>query len=558
MDPTAQSPHFRPFHNKKIDDARFLSGAIATKHASLQTLVATSPFAVAFVDDNDIITDCTAPMAALCDQISTGNLRGRKIENLISQKQRREFKDFIRAVPAQPASVKKQFHLNVSSGKLRTSIIHASRWIADDQTSGLILSFEIKSIATENALNESEQRFRQVELEKQHIQAQLRQSQKMEAVGRLAGGIAHDFNNLLMAITGYSDLLLKRIGNSPHRKDVEEIGSAGRRAAAITHQLLAFSRRQNLRTTVLDLSLLVEDMQSLLGHLIGEDIALKTQLGTEQTRVKADAAQIEQVLLNLAVNARDAMPNGGKLYIGVENVYITEDACRHIPDASPGEKVCLTFRDTGAGIDDSILESIFEPFFSTKDDGKGTGLGLSVVYGIIKQHNGWIQVKSDHNSGTVFSIYLPGFTMNDPVDSHHPDDLKSLRGNGENILLVEDEESVRNFAKRALHENGYRVITACNAAEAEKQFNQNHDTLDLLFSDVVLPDTAGVDLVRRLQRKNPHTKILLTSGYPDEKAQLQLIHKCGYSFLPKPYFLAELLQGVKKALMTPPESGIRG
>ncbi len=518
------------------------------KDPCLQALIATSPFPIALVDENNVIIDCTPRLATICDLDSPGLLRGLKIETLVKDSKQELFEQFISSAPLFPQSLDKQFPLHTASGGKPASTIYASRWSAADQRSGIILSFVTVMTETEDALNESQMRVRKVEQEKQTIQAQLRQSQKMEAVGRLAGGIAHDFNNLLMAITGYSDLLLKRIGDTPWRKDVEEIGNAGRRAASITRQLLAFSRRQSLQTRVLDLCHLVQEMQSLLCHLIGEDILLHTQLSHENTRIKADAAQIEQVLLNLAVNSRDAMPDGGTLTISVDNVLIDEKECVHIPDARPGEMVRLIFKDSGEGIEQSVLENIFEPFFSTKEDGKGTGLGLSVVYGIIKQHGGWIQVESSPHEGTSFSIFLPRFAVEASTQPAKTDDLQKLKGNGEWILVVEDEDSVRNFAHRALCEHGYHVLSANSTSQAEELFYTHRDKLDLVFTDVVLTDASGIDLVNRLREEDSRLKALVSSGYPDKKAQLEHIHRDGYYYLPKPYFLAELLKGVKVAL----------
>lgn len=384
--------------------------------------------------------------------------------------------------------------------------------------------------------------------EHKRLEEQLRQAQKMEAVGRLAGGVAHDFNNLLTAIKGYSELLLVRVGeNHPLRKDIEKVYKAGERASELTGQLLAFSRRQMLQPAVMDLNALVEDMQRLLNRLIGEDIELVTMLAPRLARVKTDAGQIGQVVMNLALNARDAMPSGGKLTIATENVVLDQDACRLIPEAKPGRFVSLKVSDTGVGIPKEITSQIFEPFFSTKTQGKGTGLGLSVVYGIVKQHEGYVDVESEPGKGSSFVVYLPAVTDTTEAGIKHPLSLKNLQGKGERILLIEDESEVRTFAARVLRENGYVVFEAETAKAAMDVF-EREEQIHFVFSDVVLPDRSGIQVVDEILRSRPDTRILFVSGYADHKSQWPAICARGFDFLQKPYSISELLGAIRKAM----------
>ncbi len=384
--------------------------------------------------------------------------------------------------------------------------------------------------------------------ERKRLEEQLRQSQKMEAVGRLAGGVAHDFNNLLTAITGYSELLLQNLADHhPLREDIEAIKKAGERAASLTRQLLAFSRRQTLQPQVLDLNATVADVKKMLRRLIGEDIELVTVLEPELGRVKADPGQLEQVIMNLAVNARDAMPQGGRLTIKTENVTLHQDRCQLIPEARPGKFVCLSVEDTGAGMGKDILQHIFEPFFSTREN--GTGLGLAVVYGIVRQHEGWINVYSEPGRGSTFEVYLPTFSV-EPKEGEIEEtiSLEGLQGRGQRILVVEDDEGVRALVRRVLGQNGYVVFEAASAEEAVAIFEREGGDFHLILSDVVLPDAVGLQLVDYLLSRKPALRVLLSSGYTDRKSQWALIHERGFPFLQKPYASAELLLAIREAI----------
>lgn len=388
---------------------------------------------------------------------------------------------------------------------------------------------------------------KQSEEERKGMQMQLVQAQKMEAVGRLAGGVAHDFNNLLTAIISYSDFLLKSLpADDPHRIDAEEIRKAGERAAALTSQLLAFSRRQLLQPRVLNLNDVVLDMGKLLQRLIGEDVRLIMALDPSLDPVRADLGQIEQVIINLAINGRDAMPNGGKLTIRTENVSL--DGPTGAVGSRKGRFVCLSVEDTGIGMDEEILQHLFEPFFTTKEAGKGTGLGLAVVYGIIAQHAGWVSVESKRDRGSVFRAYLPAALVNLEEEGEKEIALEWLQGNQERVLLVEDERSVCSALRRALVENGYTVLDAPNAVEAMQIYEQEKGRIDLLFSDVVLPGESGIQLAEKLRMQRPNLPVLLSSGYTDRDANWTAISEKGFHFLQKPYNVATLLRAIKETL----------
>lgn len=380
-------------------------------------------------------------------------------------------------------------------------------------------------------------------------QAQLLHSQKMEAIGRLAGGVAHDFNNLLTAITGYTELLIDSIPfEAPMQGDLKEIKKAADRAASLTRQLLAFSRRQPLQTTITDLNNLVTNMQKLLKRLLGEDIELIPMLEPSLARVKIDQGQIEQVLMNLAVNARDAMPEGGMLTIKTENITLDESLPESIKYGHIGKFVRLSISDTGIGIEKAMLEKIFDPFFSTKGPGEGTGLGLAVVYGIIQQHKGWINVVSEPNQGALFEIYLPAYSIDDVKEMEDKNMLAEFRGNGERILVVEDEEMICKFTIRILHENGYIAFAATSFREGQEVFSREKGNFDMIFSDVVLPDGSGLNLVEQFLLEKPNLKVLLSSGYTDQKSQWREIRGRGFRFLQKPYVFTTLLEIISQVL----------
>ncbi len=383
--------------------------------------------------------------------------------------------------------------------------------------------------------------------EKENLEEQLQQSQKLEAIGRLASGVAHDFNNMLTAIIGNTDLLLIDISDKDLMlEDINEIKKAAERSSNLTQQLLAFSRKQPLKMDIVDLTSVIVEIDKMLQRLMGEDIQLSTQLSENLKRVKADRGQIEQVIINLAVNAKDAMPNGGNICIRTENVIVDKSIRTKINHINTNEFVCISFADNGPGMTEEVKSRIFEPFFSTKEKGKGTGLGLAVVYGIIRQHEGWIDVESGLGKGTIFKVYLPVFTTHLLKKRKKSSDMiKDCNGMGKRILLVEDEETVRKFAFRALVENGYKVSDTINSEQAIKIFKNEKGNFDLIFSDVVLPDQSGISLIEKLSKEGYRFQVLLSSGYTDEKSQWPLIRKRGYHFIQKPYTIQELLEKIK-------------
>jgi PAS domain S-box-containing protein len=384
--------------------------------------------------------------------------------------------------------------------------------------------------------------------ERNRIEEQLRRSQKMDAVGRLAGGVAHDFNNLLTVILSTDDLLLRELDpGDPRREDAEEIKSAAMRAATLTRQLLAFSRQQPLDVKVLDVNIVVAGMGRLLRRLIGEDVALVTQQCRPLGRVRADAGRIEQVIMNLAVNARDAMQRGGTITIETANADLDERDVRRDVVIPQGRYVTLTVRDTGCGIDEVTRARMFDPFFTTKEPGKGTGLGLSTVYGIVTQSGGFIRVDSEPGRGATFTIYLP--RCEEAAEASRQTDERAWPAGGdETILLVEDEDAVLVLVQKILTQEGYRVLAARNGKEALRLCGQHHGAIHLLLTDVVMPGMSGRETAARLSLLQPHMKVVYMSGYADDELMRQGVLDQGASFLPKPFTPDVLIGKVREAL----------
>ena len=377
---------------------------------------------------------------------------------------------------------------------------------------------------------------------------QLRQSQKMEAVGRLAGGIAHDFNNLLTAILGYTHLLGDALAHDPAlRARVEQIRLAGESAASLTRQLLAFSRKQVLRPVVLDLNDVVSAMQPMLERLIGEDVRLGLALSTDLGPVRADRGQVEQVLLNLVVNARDAMPRGGRLLVETLNVELDESYAAGRVDVKPGVYALLAVTDTGTGMDAETVRHLFEPFFTTKAPGRGTGLGLATAYGIVRQSDGHVTAYSEPGHGATFKVYLP--LVSSPVTSAPPSrSSDALPRGSETVLLVEDDAGVRHLVCEVLKSQGYRVLDAADPEEALRLAETHEGTIDLLISDVVLPGESGPRMASRLRALRPGLAVLFVSGYTDEAVQRHGVLAASSLFLQKPFTPADLAAKVREAL----------
>jgi len=386
------------------------------------------------------------------------------------------------------------------------------------------------------------------------LEEQLRQAHKMEAVGRLAGGIAHDFNNLLTIIAGYSKMLLDGTATTdPRREGLEQILNAGNRASILTRQLLAFSRRQVLQPKVVNLNHLLTNVGALLRPLVGEHITIETELDPEVSCIQVDPHQIEQVVMNLAANARDAMANGGQFRIQTS----TANPSEHQAEDSPGRVgkwVRLRISDTGCGMDDRTRERAFEPFFTTKGVGKGTGLGLSTVYGIVRQNQGEIHVSSELGRGTVFDLYFPAVSESE-AESEVPANQHPKTATAETILVAEDEPSVRGLVKQTLEQLGYTVLEAMDGYEALRVLEQHTSEIHLLLTDVIMPLMNGHELATRLQSIRPGTRILYMSGYADEVLAFHGIARPEIAFIQKPFTPSQLAGKVETVLSADPGNG---
>ena len=367
-------------------------------------------------------------------------------------------------------------------------------------------------------------------------------------MGRLAGGVAHDFNNILTAIIGYSDyLLMKPSLDNSHMSYIEQIKIAAERAASLTDQLLSFSRKQILRPEVINPNTLIADLEKMLSRLIGEDIRVRLVLSGDTGFIRADPGQIEQVIVNLAVNSRDAMPVGGTLTIKTATADFDEDDEEKNPEMGAGSYVMIRMEDTGCGMDGETMEHIFEPFFTTKDVGKGTGLGLSTVYGIIKQSGGYIYAESTIGRGTSFTIYLPRVEPEEKGSVLSTAEDSSVFGS-ETVLLVEDEAAVRNMIGTVLREYGYRVFEAENGNEALRIYDKEKKTIDLIITDVVMPGMSGREVIQKIERGRSGVRVLYISGYSDDSVVRHGIQEDGVHFLQKPFTPSELSSKVRQIL----------
>ncbi len=386
--------------------------------------------------------------------------------------------------------------------------------------------------------------------DRKNLEQQLFQSQKMEAVGKLAGGVAHDFNNLMTSVIGNAELALMSLTqDDPLREDVAEIKKAGDRASALTRQLLAFSRRQVLQPMVLNLYTVLIDTEKMLRRIVGEDLEMATILEPDLGKINVDPGQMEQVVMNLVLNASDAMPGGGKLTIETANVDLDREYTREkgAIEMEPGPYVMLAISDKGVGMDQETLSQIFDPFFTTKAKGKGTGLGLSTVYGIVKQSGGYIWAYSESGQGTTFKIYLPR-VQGEEVSLQKEDIPQELLQGTETVLIVEDDKAVRNFSKKVLKRSGYKVLEAGDGEEALKVSRAHEDHIHLLLTDVVMPRMSGKVLADRLQALRPETKVLFMSGYTDNAIIRHGTLGPDVNFMQKPFTPELLTQRVRRAL----------
>jgi two-component system cell cycle sensor histidine kinase/response regulator CckA len=383
--------------------------------------------------------------------------------------------------------------------------------------------------------------------ERRTLEAQYQQAQKMEAIGRLAAGVAHDFNNLLTVIVGYCELLLADLNPNDIRKaDIAEIHKAGVRAAGLTRQLLAFSRKEIIQPTLLDLGAVLTDMRAMLVPLIGEDVKVVLALRPELALIKADRGQIDQIVMNLAVNARDAMPRGGTLTIEAANVELDEDAATPQPGVQPGPYVALTMTDTGVGMTPQVQARLFEPFFTTKEPGKGTGLGLATVHGIVLRNGGSISISSEVGRGTSFTVYFPRADAAEMVVEVPPPAARPPVG-ARTVLVVEDADELRELAKRLLERLGYAVLLAANADEALKTF-EGPTLIDVLLTDVVMPGAGGLELTRKLAERRPALKVIYMSGYTEQAIVDHGVLKPGIAFLHKPFTSETLGRKIREVL----------
>lgn len=414
----------------------------------------------------------------------------------------------------------------------------------------LFIAFVLIETRTKRALQaQHTKQLQQLQQEYEVLEKENRRARKLEVVGRLACGISHDFNNILQVINGHTELLLKFFTSDPkiqHSLDI--ILSSGQKASELTRQLLLFSRKEEAQKKCMDLNVVITDMKKMLTRLIGEDVRLEFRLEKTPFTIFADESQLNQIILNLVINARDAMPKGGTISILTENKVFDQQYNARFSVITPGSYMNLIVRDTGIGMTDEVIEKIFEPFYTTKKEGEGTGLGLSTVYGIMKQNNVHVFVRSSIGRGTEFSLFFPKKKEEECIEKIQIIEEKSNAAIGQHILFVEDEQLIRDLAFEVLRSAGYVVYTAKNIAEARTLLNQHNSILQLVITDVILPDGTGLDFYEEAKLSYPLIPFILSSGYNEQKQEIQDIRNKGYLFLPKPYTLQQLLTICKEAL----------
>jgi PAS domain S-box-containing protein len=512
-----------------VTERRQVDEALRSSEERYRSIIETAGEGVIIRDRSDQITFVNQRMADVLGY-TTHELIGRPILDIVSEEDRPSFED---AMLRRRGTGRDQFDLRARrKDGSAVSGIASGRPMYDshgDYVGGLIMFMDITG--------------------RKQLEEQLRQAQKMEAVGRLAGGIAHDFNNLLTAVRGNAELMLAEMPlDHALRPDLEEISRAAERASSLTRQLLAFSRRQILQPRVLNIDGVVSEMERLLRRLIGEDVELITRPNANGARVEADRGQLEQVLMNLAVNARDAMPSGGRVTIETDVVDLDDEFAALHPGAVPGSYARLSVHDTGSGMDARTLSHVFEPFFTTKGVGQGTGLGLATVYGIVKQSGGYISVNSEAGTGTRFEIYLPLVT--DKTDQNREVQPRlPTRGEGQTVLLVEDEDAVRALASRILRKQGYEVLEASDGMEARRIAENYSGFIHILLTDVVMPRMGGRELVELLQPLRPGIRVLYMSGYTDDAlVHHGVVSGGGTWFLEKPFTPEALVRKLREVI----------
>jgi len=501
---------------------------------NFRSLVTNAPYGICRCDSTGKILDANPAFLQLLGHASADQLIGQHIFGLYAENdQWFELADFLRSAEPFKGLTAEWKRKDATATLVRIS----GRSVSSGPEGGMVFELFAEDIT-----------------ERRVLEQQLRQSQKMEAVGRLAGGIAHDFNNLLMVISGYSEFLLERLGAEPHlRGPAQEIASAAERASSLTRQLLAFSRKQMLAPRIVNLNDVATENIKMLTRMIGEDIDLVMVPGASLWPVRADAGQIEQVIMNLAVNARDAMPAGGKLTIETSNITLDEDYARGHAPLPAGDYVMVAISDTGDGMDNETQSHIFEPFFTTKGT-KGTGLGLSTVYGIIKQSGGYIWVHSEVGKGTTFKIYLPRVASTGQVAAQvaAPVEYRKVDPGTETILLVEDEANLRYLARQYLEKQGYKVIEAADGAVAMQIAVAHDKVIHLLLTDVIMPGMNGRELAQRICEIRPNVKVLYMSGYTENMIGHDGVLDDGVRLLQKPFNLRDLKSIVREVLDSTP------
>ncbi len=513
-----------------------LAEALAQSERRFERFFQEAPIGIALIDARGVVTesnDALRELAGIAGEMAPGT----SLFDLVDEEGRTALGAALEEVAAVQGTVldRPPVEVHLGGGERVCAVVITRMGLAPDAGSGFIAHF----------IDTTEQK---------SLEAQFAQSQKMQAVGQLAGGIAHDFNNLLTAMIGFSDLLLLR-----HRPgdqsfaDIMQIKQNANRAANLVRQLLAFSRQQTLRPRVLDVTNILAELSHLLRRLIGENIELKMIHGRDLGPVKADQGQLEQVIINLAVNSRDAMPEGGQLTIQTDNLTVDHEVKRKGEVMPPGDYTRVVVTDTGHGISAENIDRIFEPFFSTKEVGAGTGLGLSTVYGIVKQSGGFIFAESEVDVGTTFAIYLPHYVPSEAevtASEAAVEESRDLSGIG-TILLVEDEDGVRAFSARALRNKGYEVLEARSGEAALEVLADQAKPIDLLVTDVVMPKIDGPTLVRQVREERPSLKVIFISGYTEDAFRKRLDQDAGIHFLPKPFSLKQLAGKVKEVMREP-------
>ena len=455
-----------------------------------------------------------------------------EVESLLKRKQQRE-------------EQKDRFRFNYETAFLNKD---GERIEVDIQATPLFENNEYKSsLIVARDITER----KQAQKEKEELQEQLYQKQKLQSIGTLAGGIAHDFNNLLTVILGMSDLAMKRAENGKVKSNLEEVIDSGKKAADLADQLLLFSREKDTEFEIININKTIQALEKMLERLIGEDIAIHDEFEKELWKIRADEGQIEQIVTNMAINARDAMPEGGDLYLRTQNITIDQEQARTIPDVKPGSYVRLEIEDTGHGMDEETQDKIFDPFFTTKGRAEGTGMGLSVVHGIVKNHDGLINVYSEPEEGTVFRIYFPAVKQEESQQKSEQEEenLDKYRGQSETVLIVEDEHSVLKYIENVLSAYNYSYYSAKTAEEALDIWETKEAEFELLLSDMILPGRNGLELANELKEdKNSDLDVILSSGYSDNKISSQEVRKKGYRFVRKPFDIGDLLQSIYEAI----------